>query len=74
MLAETYEEAKKVEAKRESIEDYLEWSREKNVGRKDLLFSKPKDEQSPYFEQNHRLGKGEGSPKFLQALLQEKGR
>ena len=41
-LAETYEEAKRVEAERESIEDYHERSREKNVGRKALLFTKPK--------------------------------
>ena len=49
-LAETYEEAKRVEAEKESIEDYLEQSGEKNVGRKALLFTKPKDEQSPDFE------------------------
>ena len=49
-FAETYEEAEKVEAERESIEDYPERSAEKNVGRKALLFTKPKEEQSPDFE------------------------
>ena len=49
-LAETYEEAERVEAKRESIEYYLERPGEKNVGRKALLFTKPKEEQSPDFE------------------------
>ena len=43
-LAETYEEAERVQAEKESIEDYPEQSGEKNVGRKDLLFSKPKEE------------------------------
>ena len=43
-LAETYEEAERVEAEKESIEDYPERSGEKNVGRKDLLFTKPKEE------------------------------
>ena len=33
-LSETYEEAERVEAERESIKDYPEWSGEKNVGRK----------------------------------------
>ena len=50
MLAETYEEAERVEAEKESIEDYPERSGEKNVGRKALLFTKPKVEQSLYFE------------------------
>ena len=49
-LAETYEEAEKVEAEKESIEDYPERSGKKNVGRKALLFTKPKEEQSPDFE------------------------
>ena len=49
-LAETYEEAKKVEAEKESIEDYPERSGEKNVGRKALLCTKPKEEQSLDFE------------------------
>ena len=47
---ETYEEAEKVQAERESIKDYPEQSRQKNVGRKALLFTKPKEEQSPNFE------------------------
>ena len=42
-LTETYEEAEVVEAERESIEDYLEQSGEKGVGRKSLLFAKPKE-------------------------------
>ena len=49
-LAETYEEAAKVEAEKESIEDYLEQSGEKNVGGKALLFTKPKEEKLPDFE------------------------
>ena len=39
-----------VEDEKESIEDYPEQSGEKNVGRKDLLFTRPKEEQSPDFE------------------------
>ena len=50
MLAETYEESKMVEADKESIEDCLEQSGEKMVGRKSLLFTKSKEEQSPDFE------------------------
>ena len=50
MLADTYEEAERVEAKKESIKDYPEQSGEKNVGRKALLFTKPKEEQSHDFE------------------------
>ena len=49
-LAETYEEAEIVEAERESIEDYPKRLGEKNVGRKALLFNKPKEEKSPDFE------------------------
>ena len=49
-LLETYEEAERVEAERESIEDYPERSGGKNVGRKALLFTKPKEEQSPDFK------------------------
>ena len=49
-LAETYEEAESVEAEKESIEDCPEQSGEKNVGRKALVFTKPKEEQSPNFE------------------------
>ena len=49
-LAETYEEAERVEDEKESIEDYPEQSGEKNVGKKALLFTKPKEEQSHYFE------------------------
>ena len=49
-LVETYEEAEKVEVERESIEDYPQRSGEKNVRRKALLFTKPKEEQSSDFE------------------------
>ena len=49
-LAETYEEAERVVAERESIEDYPERSREKNVGSKALLFTNPKEEKSPNFK------------------------
>ena len=45
-----YEEAERVEVKKESIDDYPKRSGEKNVGRKALLFTKPKEEQSPYFK------------------------
>ena len=41
-LAETYEEVERVEAEKESIEDYLEQSGEKTSGKRDLLLSKPK--------------------------------
>ena len=49
-LSETYEEAERVEAEKESIEDYLEQSGEKTFGKKALLLSKPKEEQSHEFE------------------------
>ena len=49
-LLETYEEAERVEAEKESIEDYPEQSREKTFGKKALLLSKPKEEQSHDFE------------------------
>ena len=49
-LTETYEEAEVVEAERESIEDYPEQSGEKGAGRKALLFTKPKEEKSPDYE------------------------
>ena len=49
-LAETYEEAKRLEAEKESIEDYPEQSGEKPFGKKALLLSKPKEEQSHDFE------------------------
>ena len=45
-LVETYEEAERVEAKKESIEDYPEKSGEKTSSKRALLLSKPKDEQS----------------------------
>ena len=50
MLSETYEEAERVEAEKESIEDYPEQSGENNFGKKALLLSKPKEEQSHEFE------------------------
>ena len=49
-LSETYEEAERVEAEKESIEDYPEQSGEKPFGKKALLLSKPKEEQSHDFE------------------------
>ena len=49
-LSETYEEAERVEAEKESIEDYPEKSGEKHFGKKSLLLSKPKEEQSHDFE------------------------
>ena len=46
-LVETYEEAKKVEAEMESIDQYPIQSEEKTFGnRNPLLLTKPKDEQS----------------------------
>ena len=50
MLSETYEEAERVEAKNESIGDYPEQSGEIFFGKKALLFTKPKEEQSHDFE------------------------
>ena len=50
MLSETYEEDERVEAKKESIEDYPKQSGEKPFGKKALLLSKPKEEQSHDFE------------------------
>ena len=49
-LAETYEEVERVEDEKESIEDYPEQSGEKNAGKRALLLSKPKEEQSHDFE------------------------
>ena len=50
-LAETYEEAEKVEAEIESIENYPVQSEEKTFGnKKPLLLTKPKDERSQDFE------------------------
>ena len=45
-LLETYEEAERVEAERESVEDYPDLPGEKTTNRRALLLSKPKDEQS----------------------------
>ena len=39
-----------MEVERESIEDYPEQSGEKGAGRKALLFTKPKEEKSPDYE------------------------
>ena len=49
-LSETYEEVERVEAEKESIEYYHKQSGEKNLGKKSLLLTKPKDEQSHDFE------------------------
>ena len=38
-LVETYEEAERVEAKRESVEDYPDLPGEKTIDRRDLLLS-----------------------------------
>ena len=59
MLPDTYEEVERVEAEKESIEDYPEQSGEKNFGKKTLLLSKPKEEHS------HDL---EGMMKMMQKL------
>ena len=45
-LVETYEEVERVEAERESVEDYPDLPGEKITNRRALLLSKPKDEQS----------------------------
>ena len=45
-LSETYEEAERVEAEKESIEDYPMQSEEKAFGNKPLWLTKPKDVQS----------------------------
>ena len=45
-LVETYEEAERVEAEKESIEDYPEQLRENTIERRTLLLSKPKEELS----------------------------
>ena len=50
MLTETYEEAERVEAEKESIEDYPKKSEENIFGKKALSFTKPKYEQSQDFE------------------------
>ena len=49
-LVETYEEAERVEAERESVEDYPDLPGEKITNRRTLLLSKPKEEQSHDFE------------------------
>ena len=49
-LSETYEEAERVEDEKESIEYYPMQSEEKTFGKKALLLTKPKDEQSHDFE------------------------
>ena len=50
MLSETYEDAKRVEAKRENIEYYPEQLVEIFFGKKALLLSKIEEEQSHEFE------------------------
>ena len=45
-LVETYEEAERVEAEKESIEDYPDLPEKKTTMKRALLLSKPKDEQS----------------------------
>ena len=43
-LSETYGEAERADAERESIEDYPKQSGEKKFGKKTLSFAKPKEE------------------------------
>ena len=43
-LVETYDEAERVEAERESIEDYSDLPEKKTTMKKALLLSKPKEE------------------------------
>ena len=50
ILSDTYEEAERVEAEKESIEDYPKQSGEKTSGKRALLLSKPKEEQSHDFK------------------------
>ena len=49
-LVETYEEAERVEAEKESLEDNPKQPEEKTIGRRALWLSKPKEEQSHDFE------------------------
>ena len=49
-LSETYEEVERVEDEKESIEDYPEQSGEIFFGKKALLLTKPKEEQSHDFD------------------------
>ena len=49
-LSKTYEEVERVETEKESIEYYPKQSGEKTFGKKALLLSKPKEEQSHDFE------------------------
>ena len=49
-LSETYEEAERVEAEKESREDYPEQLGEKTFGKRALLLTKPKKDQSHDFE------------------------
>ena len=49
-LVETYEEVERVEAERESVEDYPDLPREKTPNRRALLLSKPVDEQSHEYQ------------------------
>ena len=49
-LVETYEEAERVEAEKESIKDYPEAPKENTIRKRTLLLSKPKEEQSYDFE------------------------
>ena len=82
-LVETYEEAERVEAEKESIEDYPEQLREKTIKRRALLLSKPQAEQSHDYQgmlkmmQNLsnriiELEKGREAQKKLQTLLPKK--
>ena len=49
-LVETYEEAKRVEAERETVEDYPDLPKEKTTGIKALLLSKLKEDYSHEYQ------------------------
>ena len=49
-LVETYEEAERVEAEKESIADYPDLPEKKTTMKKSLLLSKPKEEELHDFQ------------------------
>ena len=49
-LIENYEEAERVEAKRESVEDYPDLPGEKTADRRVLVLSKPREEHSQEYQ------------------------
>ena len=64
-LVETYEEADRVEAERESVEDYPDLPGEKTTNRRALLLSKPKEEQSHDFEGMLKMMKNLSKKKYI---------